>query len=184
VKGRQAPRNRAVYVIGAPGSGKTTLVRAVMEAEGAAGIVQHEKPVPHVEHVGTRWVELGRWRPEFGGTDALSYSIAPKATAWLIGNDRPRWLIAEGDRLATASFFDVLTGCYPRFTLFHLAGDDAALRQGASRAELIGKAQNEAWWRGRATKCGRLAVAYQAIELEAGAPLADLVAQVGEIIRR
>ena len=166
---------RAVYVFGPPGVGKTTLVAATMRAEGAHEAHQHSHPVPHVVHVPIGWTELGRWRPPFGGTDALSYGIAPQVRDWL-SVDPPRLLIAEGDRLASGDFFRLLTDVYDRVTLVYVRGDEVARQRAAERAARIGsKPQNEAWWKGRATKCLNLAADWSPLVIDAALPTAAQV---------
>lgn len=179
------PGKLAVYVIGPPGVGKTTLVDALLTRLGARERVQVEAPVPHVLHPPTDWVEVGRWRPAFGGTDALGYAIMPKAVAWVTGERRPRLLIGEGDRLASDRFFDALTAGYEELLVIHLAGVDVAWERAQARAASLGRPpQNEGWWKGRATKAQRLAGRYAGLELDASLNISHLVAPAYEAIFR
>lgn len=173
----------AVYVFGPPGVGKSTFTRRFLEARGAVRRHGVAEPVPHV--TAGAWVELGKDRHPFGGTDALSYAIAPAARAWIESEARPPLLIAEGDRLASEPFFDALIANYEQTVLVFLAGREVAHRRMRERAIRLDKpVQNEAWWKGRATKCERLAARYPAwtIQLQASQPCDVLVSEVGRII--
>lgn len=170
----------AIYVFGAPGAGKSTLVKALMEACGSAGIAQEESwGVPLMHHLETPWRELGKWRPTFGGTDSLSYSIAPRATALVTADSRPHHLIGEGDRLTSTPFFKALQTHYDRFVPVFVEGSHTAWAQMLARAEALGKEpQTESWWKGRDTKSRRLAAEFASLHLVAGDPIDALVQQV------
>lgn len=146
-----------VYVIGAPGVGKSMLMNALT---GSCWREPCENGVPHCQ----LWtpsqelrqggaprclaLELGRRRTEFSGTDALSLSIQPRAVAWL--STHPHGLVlGEGDRLGNVSFLDSMRGAGVHVTLVHLGLPDEILvqRWAAARA-----AQNPAWRAGRRTK--------------------------------
>ena len=62
-----------VYVIGYPGSGKTTAMRSVVD--GLASRVE-EKPFKHTIYDGGT-VQLGYEREAHGGTDGLSFNVQP-----------------------------------------------------------------------------------------------------------
>jgi hypothetical protein len=165
------PATRLVYVIGEPGAGKTTLVDAALA--GWTRIPQ-TSPVPH--ELLTNWqgrlmgAHLGRHRPPFGGTDALSMSIQPAALAWIAGHPAPV-VVAEGDRLANARFFDTVRLCGVELTVVLL--DTPPLVAAQRRAARPGS-QHEGWIRGRITKTARLADAYQATRLVGPSAADDL----------
>jgi hypothetical protein len=162
---------RLVYVIGEPGAGKTTLVDAALAAWTR---IPQTTPVPH--ELLTNWrgelmgAHLGRHRPPFGGTDALSMSIQPKALAWLAGGPAPM-VVAEGDRLANRRFFDTvrLVGVDLLVVLLDTPSQVAAGRR-AARAGT----QNASWVQGRITKTARLADAYHALRLVGPGAAEDL----------
>ncbi len=75
-----------LYVCGAPGVGKSTVMRQLRSSWDCE--VMSEPPVPHVRlrHLNTgriMGVELGVPRENFPGTDALSMSISPYALQFL-----------------------------------------------------------------------------------------------------
>jgi len=153
---------RTVYVVGYPGSGKSTLVGNTLTALGAMSAVQVDAPVPHLRYNGIRGVptrmwEIGRRRDSFSGTDALAMNIQPKAVAWVSGlndGDAVSVLFGEGDRLANLGF---LTAC-PELILVHLDVPVAvAQARAAQRAAHLGRSpQNDSWWKGRVTKTKNL----------------------------
>lgn len=144
-----------VYVIGAPGAGKTTMVTGALALLGREPITL-ARPVPHVRY-GDIW-HLGRHREQFGGTDSLSMSIQPQVTEWLhqmtqANTETPRVLIGEGDRLANNKFFDTIHACGHNLTLIHLDLPPTTARQ---RAINRGTNQPITWWKGRLTKVNNL----------------------------
>lgn len=146
-----------VYLIGAPGVGKSTLM-----GELTAGC--HRSPrlhplahdllvdVAHAEPVG---VELGRHRPGFPGTDTLALNVSPVACRWVAGGAGPGpLLLAEGDRLAHAGFLDAAAHGGYRVHMVHLVAPAEVID---ARCAARGSTQNEAWRRGRVTKAAGLA---------------------------
>jgi len=158
---------RVVYVIGLPGSGKTTMVNWAVEQVGIPAVPVLDVPVPHVRY-GWLW-HVGRPRADFGGTDTLSMSIQPKAIRWL-GEIESECgvLVAEGDRLANGKFFDVC----PNLTIVHLDTPlDEAHRRATDRAATLGREpQSDTWWRGRATKVANLVARYEVVTLDGKLP--------------
>lgn len=142
-------------MIGAPGAGKSTLVNALLERcerwQVRHPFAREELRVDGV-FVGHH---IGAAHPEYPGTDRLSMSAQRLVVDWL-ARERPVGLIiAEGDRLATAKFFEACTLYAPPFTLMHLATPvDVAATRRADR----GSSQTQAWVTGRETKVRRLVV--------------------------
>lgn len=89
-----------VYVIGYPGSGKTTAVRSIVN-----GLVfrVEDKPFKHTIY-SDGMVQLGYEREVFGGTDSLGFNVQPKVVSWLKDCKVPL-IIGEGDRLSNNKFF-------------------------------------------------------------------------------
>lgn len=138
------------YLIGQPGSGKSTLMRA---ATGPGRALRVDR-LPIVDHEPERVSELGRVRDTFSGTDALGMAVLPVAVKTLpvlaaMGRD----VIAEGDRLATPKFWTAAEGQGWTVTVVLLDTPDAEC---ARRRAARGSSQSEAWVRGRVTKTENL----------------------------
>lgn len=159
--------NRLLYLIGAPGAGKSTLMAKLT---GHLAREEQTEPVPHdvlryriyggedkldgvpEEVIGA---EIGRHREHFGGTDALPASIIEKAIPWIQTVPYPL-ILGEGARLANKRF---LTAAAEAGYTVHLGVVDHENVEEwrTARAELIGKTQDPAWVKGRATATRNLA---------------------------
>lgn len=142
-----------LYVMGPPGSGKTTALRLALEGTPYEG---REEPLRHMVY-GSGAIQLGMDRETFGGTDALPMNVNPTAIQFLHETEAPA-LIAEGDRLANGPFFlaAVEAGWHLTIAYIHVSEQTAQARR-KSR----GTAQNEAWTAGRYTKVRNLAVEWK-----------------------
>lgn len=149
------------YIIGEPGSGKSTLA-----AHLTAGWPHrdHDKPFAH-RVLACGVTELGKRRPDFPGTDALSMSVQPLALEWM-ESSRPLRILAEGDRLGTESFFAEAERIGYNVTVYVLWGPEAAALQRAIR----GSEQAEEWVNGRRSKVANIMKNRATIELPAGSP--------------
>ena len=155
---------KLIYVIGLAGVGKSTAVQQALLSLGYLNGTAHEQPLPHIvwtQTNGKSITELGRRRESFSGTDALALNIQPKATAWL--ESKPAELvIAEGDRLGNAKFFDVAVNVCDEFVVVLIdALAETAKARAYRRAQRLGvPLQNDVWWKGRITKVSNLADRY------------------------
>lgn len=177
-----------VYLIGVPGSGKTTITREALRLTKRPPVIPTDFTVPH-ERFGDIW-HLGQRRAPFGGTDALSMSIQPKAVAWIhhlaaLPDDgrRPRVLLAEGDRLANLKFFNSIPH-EVSLCIIHL---DLPLQEAKDRArrradEWGFKVQNATWWKGRATKVYNLAYSRPVNHWDATQPIHELGCDLANLI--
>lgn len=170
---------RSLYVIGAPGVGKTSLMAEVTRPWGDPEV--RHTPVPHLRWGGR--AEVGRRRGEFSGTDALGYAVVPSAVAWVASPQRPELLLGEGDRLACRAFLDALRAAGAS-TVVCLTGPAAWTRaRSVDRSARLGREpQNEAWWQGRLTKTAHLALDYDAVMLDARRPTVELAAEVRALL--
>jgi ribose 1,5-bisphosphokinase PhnN len=168
------------YLCGPPGVGKSAVMAALTarcDLIPVAGAVPHSVLARAGRPVGA---EIGHRRPGFPGTDTLSMSIAPSARAWVSGAPY-RLILAEGRRLASASFLDAAAQAGYEVTLAHLEAPPDVL---AARREARGSTQSESWMRGSATAAANLADAataagYRVLRMPAdGASPAQLAAQL------
>lgn len=143
---------RLLYVIGEPGIGKSTAVRALTSRYDA---VQQDEPVPHINYADETGVhafqQIGRDREGFAGTDALSMSIISKAEDFLFRDATDRVLL-EGSRLANTRFLSAAEQAGYLVTLLHLDGPGIA----SARRALRGSKQDPTWVRGRRTAAENL----------------------------
>lgn len=147
---------RLIYLIGEPGSGKSTLMRAmtvgldpINTRDGVMPIVEHRNRTSGLIEV----VEVGQRRDTFSGTDALSMGIMPRAVEWVRTTTHPL-VVGEGDRLASPKFWDAAraAGFDVRIVEVSVDPDVAAARRWAR-----GSRQSSTWLRGRRTRVANLA---------------------------
>lgn len=151
--------HRMIYLVGAPGSGKSTLMAKLTSHLERQPIAPPDTPVAHDllrfldgEIAGA---EIGRRRALFGGTDALPASIIEKAIPWVQGQPY-ELLLAEGARLANRRF---LLAAVEAGYVVHLAylNHPQIEEWRAARSAEVGKVQDAAWVKGRATAMSKLA---------------------------
>lgn len=161
---------RMIYIVGQPGSGKSTLMAKV--TEGLPRVPQ-DAPVPHdllVSPVSGAVVgaEIGRRRGVFSGTDALASDVIERAVPW-VKTGPYDLLLGEGARLGVARFIRAASVRYA-VTLVVLEHDNSEQWR-AARSARIGKVQNEAWVKGRRTASLNLAAALRdKVEIIVGHP--------------
>jgi hypothetical protein len=108
---------------------------------------------------------------------------------WLAGMtqahaEHPRILLAEGDRLANAKFFDTVRACGHRLTIIHLVLDPTECRTRANRrAQQQGtEPQPATWWKGRLTKVTNLANSRRTLNYDATQPPHQLTVNLHNLI--
>lgn len=147
------------YLIGVPGSGKTTLMTL---ATAGLPVAQVRTPIPHLVYGDGEAVQPGVARERFGGTDALSMNVMPKAVEWVRTTPAP-YIVGEGDRLASPRFFAAAEEAgYTLAVVYLVCPDGLADRRRRER----GSRQDPRWLKGRATKVQRLADRYAAHTLD------------------
>lgn len=168
-------RRSLLYMVGAPGAGKTTLMEGLTagcERQVGAGPVPHDLLLVADNLVG---LELGRRRANFSGTDALAMNIGPMAERWI--DAAPAELVlGEGSRLAYTGFLYAARRAGYQITLLWLLGRAEVF---AARRLARGSRQNETWVRGATTRARRLvermALDAKLVTLDAEIPAEELV---------
>lgn len=160
-----------LYIIGPPGSGKSTLMQALAPSPRIVSVLGG---LPcEIHHT---IVVLGTYRDAFGGTDRLSFTAIESLGSFLRCLGSTTLLLAEGARLANARAFALLEDASEHFGLVSLrCSADELARRYAQR----GSYQNAHWIRGRATQSESLAALYpDALRLDAELPVSELVSRV------
>lgn len=148
-----------VYVVGAPGVGKSTLVDRLLEtyrftAATDAGFPPFAaQPMYRGDERLPSGFYLGRRRARFPGTDALSMAVLPAAIEWAQRGALPSLIVGEGDRLAHERFLDALSE-RSRIAVVYLAASERIL---AERRAGRGSNQDPSWAAGRATRARNVA---------------------------
>jgi len=156
-----------IYLIGQPGSGKTTLTKEFQKSW--AKVNMSDRPFKHQEWEAPelgKVYSLGWDREHFSGTDTLGNTVIKYVEAFYDQASREvNYIYGEGDGLANGTYFDIAER-YGTLYLFYLATNDkiAQARREARSAE-TGKTQNPTWVKGRVTKHKNLSVKYSAIYL-------------------
>lgn len=129
---------RSIYIVGAPGAGKSTAMARLLEGWAIGPYTRWCREVfgHYLEHPEQgRGAYLGHLRPEYPGTDALSLSAGPRVVEWLealplLGLD---WVFGEGTRLSHMGFLTALAEVTD-LTLVHLDVDpEVAAQRRAAR---------------------------------------------------
>ena len=116
---------RVVYLIGLPGCGKSTVMKAFMEKFDGW---QQDRPIDLLDsHIIGNVRVLGKYETgeTFSGTDRLSMAVSPKAVDFV--HARPdEYIFGEGDRLNNKAFFNA---CMDDLTILHLTVSDEERRR-------------------------------------------------------
>ena len=145
--------SQLVYIIGYPGSGKTTATKLAL---GDDIVEIRDKPFKHTLYQGGA-VELGYRRLLHGGTDALSFNVQPKVVTWL-ATASAHCIVGEGDRLSNNSFFNAVQQQGLRLQIIHIkVGELIALKRMIERGSLF----DPAWIKGRMSKVDNLAAQWR-----------------------
>ena len=163
---------RSIYILGGPGSGKSTLMRY---------LIREWVPGPYIRLIDRELfghqlinadlelgVYLGHLRPEYPGTDALSLSVAPHALRWLQTLDpQLAWVFGEGARLGHAGFLQELSVKTDLLVVHLSVAPEVSLRRRQGRP---GKLLTEQYCRATATRAANTAASCR----EVGIPTLEL----------
>jgi len=148
---------RLIYVVGPPGSGKSSLLAELIPADWLR-VFRDDQGMPRSElyHADELvGAELGRHRAAFSGTDALAMNIHPHACRWIAKAHHPL-VVGEGQRLGTRGF---LTAALDAGRLVDLVWLDPPEEICRLRREARGSRQNPQWVKASTTRAARLAQA-------------------------
>jgi len=151
---------QAIYIVGGPGAGKSTLMAHLLEGwaigpytkwtsrEMFGHLLEHPKK--------GRGAYLGHLRPEYPGTDALSLSVAPQALLWaealpLLGLD---WVFGEGVRLSHLGFLSALHEVTDLTVIYLNVDPEEAARRRAGRP---GKVLSDQFCKSQTTRAANVA---------------------------
>lgn len=154
----------ALYLLGAPGAGKSTVMARLIEdwtaleygLLGTKLLGGHLLVNPQGEMAG---VLLGRDRKRFPGTDALGMAVHPEAVRWARGlaegNPWPL-ILGEGQRLGTAEFLTTLARATDLLVVLLEAEEEVLAARRTARL-VGGVPQSPAWVKGATVKAQRAA---------------------------
>lgn len=142
-----------VFAIGGePGSGKTTLMKKIIEHYGVEPKYEEFKLVPYLQK--NNIYILGKYEEGevFSGTDRMSMAVQPEAIKFLATLPSDAVVLYEGDRLFTASFLEHCLENYDLKIIYLQTKKETR----AERYKDRGSNQNATWLQGRETKISNI----------------------------
>lgn len=143
---------QVIAIGGEPGSGKSTLMKRLIQHYGVEPKYNEVKLVPYLQK--DNIYILGKYEEGevFSGTDRMSMAVQPEAIKFCASLPTGSIVLFEGDRLFTASF---LEDCIDKYGLeiIYLSTDKSIRKQ---RYLDRGSAQDDTWLRGRETKIANI----------------------------
>jgi dephospho-CoA kinase len=136
-----------------------------------------EKPFLHCEYSGLTM--LGGWRPEFCGSDMLSFSRHPKIKEFLEEQGCNRMILVEGDRLNSNKFLKEIEELGFKIEVIYITVVEKEQR---NRLKSRSKVYSEAWLKGRQTKFENKAKAFDTITINGEMPIVQVVKELKKII--
>ena len=153
---------KVIIIAGYPGSGKSTIMRGVIEKMEQAGEAFKQTAKGSVTYMSSRnFIILGSYEvgEKFPGTDRYPMNVQPKAEEFILEAREMmpnKAILMEGDRLFNDKFLQFLK-LHEFNVVLCLVQAQAELVEGrrAKRSE-----QNATWLKGRKSKVDRIALIY------------------------
>jgi uridine kinase len=143
---------RVIAIGGEPGSGKSTLMKKLIEVFEVEPKYNEVKLVPYLQK-GNVYV-LGKYEEGevFSGTDRMSMAVQPEAIKFLSTLPSDAVVLYEGDRLFTSSFLEHCLDMYDLNIIYLQTKKEVRQERYKDR----GSDQNETWLQGRETKIANI----------------------------
>lgn len=143
---------KVIAIGGEPGSGKTTLMKEIINHYGVEPKYDAFKLVPYLQKENI--YVLGKYEEGevFSGTDRMSMAVQPEAVKFLASVPSDSVVLFEGDRLFTASFLEHCLDNYDLKIVY--LSTTKQIRE--ERYKERGSNQNETWLQGRETKISNI----------------------------
>jgi hypothetical protein len=173
-----------IYLIGGPGVGKAAVMEDLTAEWSRSEYVRFT-----VREMFGHWLQhellgngayLGKFRPEYPGTDALSRSVQPHAVTWattlpILGLS---WVFGEGERLGNVGFLTALAKV-SRLRVVHLVASPETVEE--RRANRPGKPMTPQYCRAKTTQAANVAAKLPSelvTEVNADQPLEAIVKEI------
>lgn len=143
---------KVIAIGGEPGSGKSTLMKEIINHYGVEPKYDAFKLVPYLQKENI--YVLGKYEEGevFSGTDRMSMAVQPEAIKFLASVPSDSVVLFEGDRLFTASFLEHCLDNYDLKIVY--LSTTKQIRE--ERYKERGSNQNETWLQGRETKISNI----------------------------
>jgi len=144
---------KVIAIFGEPGSGKTTLMKKIMEHFNIGKDINDSFKLVPYHQKGNLYI-LGKYEEGevFGGTDRMSMAVQPEAIKFLDQLPKDSVVIFEGDRLCTSSFLENCNAKYELSMVYLKTRRETRKNRYAER----GSNQNETWLAGRESKVSNI----------------------------
>ena len=143
---------RIIAIGGEPGSGKSTLMKRVIEYLNMMPMYESFKLVPYLQK--DNIYVLGKYEEGqvFSGTDRMSMAVQPEAVRFLASLPSDSIVLYEGDRLFNSSFLEHCNENYELEIIYLKTTKDIRTERYKER----GSNQDETWLRGRESKISNI----------------------------
>jgi len=143
---------RIIAIGGEPGSGKSTLMKRVIEYLNMTPMYESFKLVPYLQK--DNIYVLGKYEEGqvFSGTDRMSMAVQPEAVKFLASLSSDSIVLYEGDRLFNSSFLEHCNEKYELEIIYLKTTKDIRTERYKER----GSNQDDTWLRGRESKISNI----------------------------